>query len=113
MELGLYRVKILELQNYSDLSPPRFAMTNLIVAIIIRKSESAVWVTIVENASFQPTKLGTARSVGYDEVERLRRKIFQSISWRQSNLASDHPCYTVVRFIGILEGLPGTVPNQS
>ena len=36
---------------------------------------------------FQPT----TRSVGYDEVKGLRRKIFQSISWRQSNLASDHP----------------------
>lgn len=36
---------------------------------------------------FQPT----TRSVGYDEVKGLRRKIIQSISWQQSNLASDHP----------------------
>ena len=49
---------------------------------------------------FQPTQ----RSVGYDEVKGLRRKIFQSISWQQSNLASDHLMLYGSLSLDVLEG---------
>ena len=80
-------------------------MTNLIVVIIFRKSESAVWVTIVENASFNPRvahiglgRIGRSREI---EEENISEYILAPVQF-----SIGPPILYRSWSIGILEGLP-------